>query len=284
MEASPAADLINDFAYPVPTQVLARVLGISDSDIEQFKEWTSDIFTLIGAGVANEAAVETAYRGMTELREYVLGLLQQKRQSPAEDVLSSLANPAPGEPGGTVVPDRDIAGLFMALIVAGHEAMTGLIGNGLHGILRDSRCKNWILGHPDFPEAAVDELLRYDGPILSIMRRAKRDVIVAGQLVPEGAFIFNVLNAGNRDPREFSDPERLDFDRPVPAHVGLGVGLHQCVGAPMTKVVVGEAIPRFVRHFPNATLTDRCVWLNNISIRGLQAMPVLLNGSWSVHV
>src|SRR6202043_2360537 len=70
------------------------------------------------------------YRGMTELREYFLGLLQQKRKSPAEDVLSSLANPAPGEPGETVVPDRDIAGLFMALIVAGHEAMTGLIGNG----------------------------------------------------------------------------------------------------------------------------------------------------------
>jgi cytochrome P450 len=78
---------------------------------------------------------------MTELREYFLGLLQQKRKSPAEDVLSSLANPAPGEPGETVVPDRDIAGLFMALIVAGHEAMTGLIGNGLHGILSDARCK-----------------------------------------------------------------------------------------------------------------------------------------------
>jgi cytochrome P450 len=148
------------------------------------------------------------------------------------------------------VPDRDIAGLFMALIAAGHEAMTGLIGNGLHGILNDSRCRNWILGHPDFPEAAVDELLRYDGPILSIMRRAKCDVIVAGQFVPEGAFIFNVLNAGNRDPREFSDPERLDFDRPVPAHVGLGVGMHQCVGAPMTKVVVRQAIPRFGQRPP----------------------------------
>jgi cytochrome P450 len=113
--------------------------------------------------------------------------------------------------------------------------------------------------------------------MLSIMRRAKRDVIVAGQFVPQGAFIFNVLNAGNRDPREFSDPERLDFDRPVPAHVALGVGLHQCVGVPMTKVVVREAIPRFVRRFPNAAITDQCIWLNNISIRGLLAMPVLLN-------
>ena len=279
MDAKSSADLIDDFAYPVPTQVLARVLGISDADIERFKAWTSDIFTLIGAGVANEAAVETGYRGMTELREYVLGLLQQKRQSPAEDVLSSLANPAPGESSETVVPDSDIAGLFMALIIAGHEAMTGLIGNGLYGILSDSRCREWILSHSDFPESAVDELLRYDGPILSIMRRAKHDVIVAGQFVPEGAFIFNVLNAGNRDPREFSDPERLDFDRPAPAHVGLGVGMHQCVGAPMTKVVVREAVPRLVRRFPDAALADGCSWMNNISIRGLLAMPVVLNGS-----
>lgn len=279
MEATSSADLINDFAYPVPTQVLARVLGISDADIERFKEWTTDVFTLIGAGVADDEAVETGYRGMTELREYVLELLSQKRRSPAEDVLSALANPAPGEPADTLVPDRDIAGLFMALIIAGHEAMTGLIGNGLYGILNDSRCRDWILNRADFPETAVDELLRYDCPILSIMRRAKRDVVVAGQFVPEGAFIFNVLNAGNRDPRQFSDPDRLDFDRPAPAHVGLGVGMHQCVGAPMTKVVVREAIPRLVRRFPNVAIASGCVWLQNISIRGLLAMPVVLHGS-----
>lgn len=92
------ADGIRGFAYPVPTQVLARVLGISDADIERFKGWTTDIFALIGAGVAEEAAVEAGYRGVTELREYVLALLRQKRESPAVDVLSALAEPAPGSP------------------------------------------------------------------------------------------------------------------------------------------------------------------------------------------
>jgi cytochrome P450 len=278
IEARSTADVINDFAYPVPTRVLARVLGISDADIERFKAWTTDIFTLIGAGVANEAAVEAGYRGVTDLREYVLALLQQKRESPAEDVLSALANPAKGEPG-EIVPDDDIVGLFMAMIVAGHETMTGLIGNALHAILSEPRCGNWVLGNLNFPESAVDELIRYDGPVLSIVRRAKRDVVIAGQVVGEGAFIFNVLNAGNRDPRKFSDPDRLDFDRPQPAHVGLGTGIHQCIGAPMARIVIRETVPRFVHRFPNATVADGCIWQRNISIRGLLALPVILNGS-----
>jgi cytochrome P450 len=276
MQGRPAADLISDFAYPVPTRVLARVLGISDADIERFKTWTTDVFTLIGAGVANEAAVETGYRGVVDLRDYVLALLRHKREAPADDVLSALANPVPGEIGETV-PDDDIVGLFMAMIIAGHETTTGLIGNALYAILSGPGSRQWILDNPDFPETAVDELLRYDGPVLSLMRRANRDVVIAGQVVQQGAFIFNVLNAGNRDPRQFSDPDRLDFGRPQPAHVGLGTGIHQCVGAPMARRVVSVAVPRFVHRFPDATLADGRVWQRNISIRGLSALPVTLN-------
>ena len=278
LEAVSEADVIEWFAYPVPTYVLARILGISHDDIERFKRWTTDIFTLIGAGIANENAVEAGYRGVTELREYVLDLVREKRQAPVEDVLSALANTAPGE-SGEPFPDDDIVGLVMAMIIAGHESMTGLIGNALHAILLDPACKAWVLGHADFPETAVDELIRYDGPILSMMRRAKRDVVIAGQVVGQGSFLFNVLNAGNRDPRRFSDPDRLDFERPEPAHVGLGTGIHQCLGAPTTRIVIREAVPRFIRRFPNATVADGCIWLRNISIRGLVTFPVVLNNS-----
>ena len=276
MQARPTADVISDFAYPVPTRVLARVLGISDADIERFKAWTTDVFTLIGAGVADEAAVETGYRGVLDLREYVLSLLRHKRAAPADDVLSALANPVNGQDGATV-PDDDIVGLFMAMIVAGHETTTGLIGNALYAILGDPHSRQWILDNPDFPETAVDELLRYDGPVLSLVRRANRDVVIAGQVVPQGAFIFNVLNAGNRDPRQFSEPDRLDFGRPQPAHVGLGTGIHQCVGAPMARRVVSVAVPSFVHRFPDAALADGRIWQRNISIRGLSALPVTLN-------
>ena len=215
---------------------------------------------------------------MVDLREYVLSLLRHKRALPANDILSALANPVNGEVGDAV-PDDDIVGLFMAMIIAGHETTTGLIGNALYAILGDPRSRQRVLDNPDFPETVVDELLRYDGPVLSLVRRASRDVVIAGQVVKQGAFIINVLNAGNRDPRKFSDPDRLDFDRPQPAHVGLGTGIHQCVGAPMARRVVGAAVPRFVHRFPDATLADGRIWQRNISIRGMLALPVTLNAS-----
>lgn len=278
METNATADVINDFAYPVPTRVLAQVLGISDADIERFKAWTTDVFTLMGSGVADEAAVEAGYRGVTDLREYVLALMQQKRESPAEDVVSALANPADGESGDSV-PDDDIVGLFMAMIVAGHETTTGLIGNAIRAILSDPGCRKWVLGRSDFPEAAAEELLRYDGPVFSVVRRARHDVVVAGQFVGEGAFIINILNAGNRDPRKFSDPDRLDFERLQPAHLGLGTGIHGCIGAPMARSVIRVAVSRFVHRFPNATVADGCTWQRNLSVRGMLALPVILNGA-----
>lgn len=278
METNATADVINDFAYPVPTRVLAQVLGISDADIERFKAWTTDVFTLMGSGVADEAAVEAGYRGVTDLREYVLALMQQKRESPAEDVVSALANPADGESGDSV-PDDDIVGLFMAMIVAGHETTTGLIGNAIRAILSDPGCRKWVLGRSDFPESAAEELLRYDGPVFSVVRRARHDVVVAGQFVGEGAFIINILNAGNRDPRKFSDPDRLDFERLQPVHLGLGTGIHGCIGAPMARSVIRVAVSRFVHHFPNATVADGCTWQRNLSVRGMLALPVILNAA-----
>lgn len=275
---SKAPDLIHDFAAAVPTRVLARLLGLSDSDIESFKNWTNDIFTLMGSGVADEGAVEVAYRGVTDLRRFVLDLLRQKRQAPGEDVLSSLANPAEGAAVPSV-PDDDIVGMIMALIVAGHDSTTSLIGNALIAILSDPQQRDWVSANRNFPDSAVDELIRFDGPILSVARRATRDVVIAGQFVSKGSFLINLLIAGNRDPREFSEPEKLNFSRQESEHVGFGVGIHQCVGAPIARAVMRDAVPRFVQRFPLTEVTEGCVWLKNLSNRGLAAMPVKLNES-----
>jgi cytochrome P450 len=278
IERSKTSDVIHDFAAPVPTRVLARLLGISDSDIESFKNWTNDIFTLMGSGVADEGAVEVAYRGVTDLRRFVLNLLRQKRQAPAEDVLSSLANSGEGE-GMSSVPDEDIVGMIMALIVAGHDSTTSLIGNALKAILSDPQQRDWVSANRNFPDGAVDELIRFDGPILSVARRAKCDVLIAGHFVSQGSFLINLLIAGNRDPREFSEPEKLNFNRQESDHVGFGVGIHQCVGAPIARAVMREAVPRFIQRFPLTEVAEGCVWLRNLSNRGLATMPVKLNQS-----
>ena len=275
MAAHPAPDIIAHFAYPVPTQVLIRLLGIDAADIERFKQWTTDIFALIGAGVANEAAVEVGYRGVTELREYVLELIAHKRAAPRDDVLSALCGPELG-PGEEPISDDDVRGLFMAIIVAGHETSTNLIGNAIHAVITDGDARDWILRNGGVTEQSIDEFVRFDGPVFSMIRRAKQNLSIAGQLIREGDFVFSMLNAGNRDPRRFPNPERLDLDRPWPEHVGLGVGIHRCVGAGMARVVVREAVSQFVEAFPDAAIAGPLDWQRNMSIRGLNAFPVSL--------
>ncbi len=268
-------DVIRDFAYPVPTQILARLLGIDRADIERFKQWTNDIFTLIGSGVANEESVLIGYRGVTELRSYVLDLIREKRERPQDDVLSALCRKDASDDDAQI-GDDDIVALFMTIIVAGHETSTNLIGNAIHGILGDPRCREWVAARNGVSEEAVDELVRYDGPVFSLIRRAKCDVAIGGSLVKEGSFVFSMLNSGNRDPRKFGDPDRLNFDRPLPAHLGFGTGIHRCVGATMARIVVREAVSGFMRSFPAITVSDGCVRQRNMSIRGFTSFPVRL--------
>jgi 4-cresol dehydrogenase (hydroxylating) flavoprotein subunit len=268
-------DLVRDFAYPVPTTVLASLLGIPTKDIERFKRWTVDIFALIGAGVADATSIELGYRGVTGLRAYVLELLRDRRERPRDDLLSELVA-RQHEPDGATVEDEDIVGMFMTMIVAGHETTTNLVGNGLCAILSDRRARDWVLARGGVGEESVDELIRYDGPVFSLIRRARCDLPLAGKLIREGECVFAMLNAGNRDPQKFPEPNRLDFDRPRPSHLGLGVGLHSCIGAAMARTVVRVAITEFMRAWPEASIESERSWLRNLSIRGLSRLPARL--------
>lgn len=268
-------DLVRDFAYPVPTIVLANVLGIPSEDIELFKRWTDDIFALIGAGIADRTAVESGYRGVTELRAYVVNLIGDRWANPREDVLSDLAELQAGSADAGMSADY-VVGLLMTMVVAGHETTTNLIGNGLYGILSDRGARSWVLAHNGISDTAVDELIRFDGSVFSLIRRARRDVFLAGTLVREGEYVFNMLNAGNRDPKQFEDPDRLNLDRPRSEHLGLGVGMHACLGAAMARTVVSQAVSEFLRAWPQANVGPECSWRRNMSIRGPLKLPVQL--------
>lgn len=272
----PSPDIIRDYAYPIPTRVLATILGISTADIERFKQWTTDIFTLVGAGFADEETVEIGYKGAVELRDFVLQLLEQKRRTPSDDVLSALAERDPD--GASEIDDNDIVGLFMSIIVAGHETTTNLIGNAIDNLIADADARRHVTTNGALSEHEVDELIRFDGPVLSMLRRAKRDVVVAGQRVKQGDVVVSVLSAANRDPRRHAQPDRLDFQRSDSGHLGLGVGMHRCVGAAMARCVTGLAVPAFHSRFSKASVGIG-VRHRNLSFRGYASLPADLYGT-----
>lgn len=276
LQAAEAPDLVRDFAIPVPTTVLAAILGIPTPDIELFKRWTLDIFALIGAGIADAETVEAGHRGASELGDYVLALLRDRRANPRDDVLSRLARPASGAEH-TGIDDQDLVGLFMAMIVAGHETTTNLLANSLHTVVGDRQVRASIVERGGVDMAVVDELVRHDGSAFSMIRRARRDVELGGQRVREGEYVFSILHAGNRDPAAFDAPERLLFDRPArPAHLGFGAGPHACMGAAMARTVVAISMNVFLQKWPQATLAPGHARVHNLSLRGFSSLPIRL--------
>jgi cytochrome P450 len=275
LDAAGDVDLIRDFAFPVPSRILAALMGIPAEDIGLFKQWTVEIFTLIGAGVATEDAVRTGYRGIGAMRDYCRALIDERRARPQDDVVSALiATGTPGDP----VTDDDVAGMVMTMIAAGHETTTYLIGNAVHAVMRDDRSRETVLGSGLTAEA-VEEFARYDGAVFSIIRRALTDLTIAGELVPQGAPVFCMLHSANRDPRVNRDPDRLDLARAKVTHVGFGAGIHKCIGSLMARTVVREAVQRLFERFPAAQPSGEVTWISNLGLRGMATFPVRLAGT-----
>jgi cytochrome P450 len=268
-------DFIRDFAFPVPSRILAALMGIPAGDIGLFKQWTVEIFTLIGAGVATEEAVRTGHHGIGAMRDYCRALIDERRARPQDDVVSALiATGTPDDP----VTDDDVAGMVMTMIAAGHETTTYLIGNAVHAVMGDARSRELVLDS-GLGTDAVEEFARYDGAVFSIIRRARADLTINGELVPQGAPVFCMLHSANRDPRVNREPDRLDLARAKVTHVGFGAGIHKCIGSLMARTVVREAVQEFIRRFPAAQPAGEITWISNLGLRGMTAFPVQLGSA-----
>lgn len=272
-------DLVTALATPAATKVLADILGISQAEIEQVKQWTSEIFSLIGAGIATEEAIDAGYSACNNFREFTTGLMERRRDKPGDDVLSALIASCK-DPAGADVSAHDLTGLAIVLFAAGHESTTNLIGNGIQAILLDPEARAHVLEKGGISEENVDELTRFQSPFLSIFRKCVKESTLSGEIVGEGGFVLCMVNSANRDVRFFKNkPDKLNLAGGKPAHLGFGTGIHACAGLHIARIVVQQAVSQFFRRFPQAsTDASRCLWHRNLSIRGMSSFPVQLEG------
>jgi len=266
-------DVIRDLAYPLPVIVIAEMLGVPPEHRDQFKHWSDEIVGVLGGPLVPQETLERSRVAVHELAEYLRGVIVERRREPREDLVSGLIA---AEEQGQILSEDEMLATAMLLLVAGNETTTNLIGNGMLSLLRNPDEMERLCADPSQVPTAVEELLRYDGPVQATGRVAMEDLEIGGQKVTKGQAVLTVLGAANRDPAQFGKPDELDLDRQPNEHVAFGDGIHFCLGAPLARAEGQIAFETLLRRFAHPRLeTDNLQWGGSFILRGLKSLPIV---------
>lgn len=274
VEGAGSMDLIEDFAYPLPVTVICEMLGVPVDDRDRFKAWGLDIARGLDAlllppesGVAQRAAA-----ARHALADYFRALIADRRTSPRSDLLSALIA---AEEAGDTLSEEELLSTCILLLIAGHETTVNLIGNGTVALLRHRDQFRRLREEPGLIASAVEELLRYDGPVQRTARIPSTDVTIGGRTIKAGEMVMPFIGAADRDPVQFADPDRLDVARSDNRHIAFGWGIHFCLGAPLARVEGQIAIGTLVQRLPKLALaTETPEYRQSLTLRGLSRLPV----------
>lgn len=265
-------DVIWDLGYPLPVIVIAEMLGVPPERRDTFKRWSDDIVATLGGPLVAPAVQERGRQAAMEMAEYFRGVIEERRKEPKEDLLSALIA---AEERGEVLSEEELLATCILLLAAGNETTTNLIGNGTLALLRNPDQLELLRNDPSLVESAVEELLRYDGPVQGTGRVAQEDVEVGGTVIKEGQLAFTMLAAADRDPAQFPNPDTLDITRQDNRHIAFGFGIHFCLGAPLARAEAQIAFSTMLRRLPDLQLAvDEPQWGGTFILRGLKGLPI----------
>jgi cytochrome P450 len=265
------ADLIDAFAFPLPTIVILEMLGVPADDHGRFRAWAN---ALLEPPMTAEALAE-ATRLLTEFTDYLRELFAERRARPRDDLLSALIA---AEQAGDRLSENELFSTMVLLIVAGHETTVNLIANAVLALSERPDLRDALAADPSGLPRAVEEFLRYDGSVERALNRfAAEDVAWDGHLIRRGDPVIFILSSANRDEARFDRPDDLDPERAPNPHVAFGKGIHYCLGAPLARLEAEVALRALLTRLPNLRLavpreTLRYRFLPGF--RALEALPV----------
>jgi cytochrome P450 len=278
--ASGGDDFLAGLAYPLPAAVIARMMGVPQQDRGMFQHWSDELaLVAFGAGGQDRAGrYARALAGVRELQEYLAGLIERRRREPGEDMISVLLGGA-GQEGadedGDHLDDAELMALCSLILFAGHETTTNLLCNAIVALDRHPAELARLRADPSLVNRAVEEVLRFEGPIKILIRWVVQDHERDGRQVRAGDRVFLVLQSANRDKGTFADPDRFDIQRPVkPLHVGFGRGVHACLGAQLARIEARAALPKILGRLGDIHVSGEVTWRPNIASRAVTGLRI----------
>jgi cytochrome P450 len=255
-------DFIRAFAGPLPALVIMDMLGVPRGELARVKRMSDDMALFIGSSRSQPEKYDIAESATKEMAEFFLCLILARRAEPRDDLLSELVRL---EDEGDRLSEDELVATCILLLFAGHETTTNHIANGLLSLIR----------YPGLAPAAVEELLRYDGPSGAQVRIVRREYVLHGKTLGAGDRVFIMLNAANRDPRAYRDPHRLDLRRDGVPHLTFGFGAHICLGFPLARLEGQLSLPAVLARWRRIELDNGPLeWMDSMVFRGMKAMPV----------
>ena len=266
-------DLMASFAGPLPTIVIAEMLGVDPADRDDFKHWSDESVLGFNPVISEEERARVVAAG-DAMDQYLRRAIAERRAHPRDDLMSALIAV---EEAGDQLTNEEIVTMCALLLAAGNVTTTDLIGNGVLALLRHPEQLAALREEPSLITNAVEEMLRFDGPVVQTGRIALSDAEVDGHRIGPGESILTSLAAANHDPEAHTHPERFDIRREDKRHHAFGGGIHYCLGAPLARLEAQIAIGTLVRRFPNLRPAGEPLeWRRTPSFRGLLGLPVLV--------
>ena len=249
-------DVIADLALPVPSTVICEMMGVPLEDRDRFTQWTAEATHLLAAMIAPPEVIQRGLAARESLVAYFENLIAERRRTLTEDILSQLIR---AEEAGDRLSHTELLSQSIGLLIAGFETTIGLIGNGVRAFIQHPDQIEKLRRNPQLIGSAIEECLRFEGPIMLTPRFVHEDVEIDGKVIQKDRMVWSILFAANRDPQRFPDPDRFDIERPDNQHVAFGGGAHFCLGAHLARMEAQVAIGSLLQRFDGLELVSPTV-------------------------
>ncbi len=269
-------EVIDELAFPVPFQVISAMLDMPTDRADELRDW-SQILTATLEPTTTLDDLDRADEAVNQLIPYLFDIIEQRRSNLGDDVVSALLT---AESEGDRLDMAELMSFVVLLYVAGHETTVNLIGNGLLALLEHPDQLDRWRNDPSLDASAIDELLRFNGPVQNTVRVPLEPVTYLGLdgepiVVEPGHIVTTCLGAANRDPALFQDPNELRLDRPnAQRHLAFASGIHYCLGASLARMEATVALTRLIRRFEQISLVGEPTWRDRYTIRGVDHLEI----------